>query len=48
MGRRTVKRVSPGADSAAISPLWWRTMRQAMSSPRPVPSPTGLVVKKGS
>ena len=29
---------------------WWRstTIRQEMSSPRPVPSPTGLVVKNGS
>src|ERR1700722_6244868 len=49
MGRRTWKRVSPGADSTRRSP-WCllTTIRHAMSSPSPVPSPTGLVVKNGS
>ena len=49
IGRRTWKRVSPGTDSTRRSPWCLLTMiRQAMSSPRPVPSPTGLVVKNGS
>src|SRR5262252_6454486 len=48
-GSRTWKRVSPGSDSTRRSP-WclFTTIRQEMSSPRPVPSPTSLVVKTGS
>ena len=48
-GSRTRKRVSPGADSTFRSP-WCllTTIRHEMSSPSPVPSPTGLVVKNGS
>ena len=48
-GSRTWKRVSPGTDSTRRSP-WCllTTIRQAMSRPSPVPSPTGLVVKNGS
>ena len=48
-GSRTMNRVSPGTDSTRKSP-WCllMTMRQEMSSPSPVPSPTGLVVKNGS
>src|SRR5215475_8300155 len=48
-GSRTWKRVLPGSDSTRRSP-WclFTTMRQEMSSPRPVPSPTSLVVKNGS
>src|SRR4051794_35199362 len=49
MGRRTRNRVSPGADSTAMSP-WclFTTIRHEMSRPKPVPSPTGFVVKNGS
>ena len=49
IGRRTWNRVSPGRDSTRRSP-WCllTTMRHEMSSPRPVPSPTSLVVKNGS
>src|SRR6266851_1003432 len=48
-GSRTRNRVSPGDDSSVRSP-WclFTTMRHEMSSPSPVPSPTGLVVKNGS
>src|SRR5262249_10723316 len=48
-GSRTWKRVLPGSDSTRRSP-WCllTTIRQEMSSPRPVPSPTSLVVKNGS
>src|SRR5215831_8118455 len=48
-GRQTWKRVLPGSDSTRRSP-WCllTTIRQEMSSPRPVPSPTSLVVKNGS
>src|SRR4029077_15014221 len=48
-GSRTRNRVSPGDDSSDRSPwCFFTTMRHEMSSPRPVPSPTGLVVKNGS
>ncbi len=47
-GSSTWKRVSPGSDCRRSSPWWRTTMRCAMSSPRPVPCPTGLVVKKAS
>ena len=41
--------MSPGTDSTVRSPwCFFTTMRQDMSSPSPVPSPTGLVVKNGS
>jgi len=41
--------VSPGTERTRRSPSWRCTMmRQETSSPSPVPSPTGLVVKKGS
>jgi hypothetical protein len=44
-GSRTWKRVSPGAEVKRRSPPWrWTTIRQQMSSPSPVPLPTGLVV----
>src|SRR3954447_9243778 len=48
-GRITRNRVSPGRDSTLMSP-WclFTTIRQEMSRPRPVPSPTALVVKNGS
>ena len=46
--QETWKRVSPGSDWRRSSPWWRRTMRWAMSSPRPVPRPTGFVVKKAS
>ena len=46
-GSSTRKRVSPGCDSSRSSPWWRTTIRWAMSSPRPVPWPTGLVVKNG-
>ena len=48
-GSRTWKRVRPGWMSTRRSP-WWpsTTMRRVMSSPRPVPFPTALVVKNGS
>ena len=49
IGRSTRNRVSPGLESTRMSP-WCllTTMRYEMSRPRPVPSPTGLVVKNGS
>src|SRR3984957_19853959 len=48
-GSHTWKRVSPGDDSRLISPWCLLTMmRKLRSSPKPVPSPTGLVVKNGS
>src|SRR6516165_4190418 len=48
-GSRTRNRVSPGDDSSDKSPwCFFTTMRHEMSRPRPVPSPTGLVVKNGS
>src|SRR3984957_16672877 len=48
-GSRISNRVSPGTDSTCRSP-WCllTTIRQAMSNPSPVPSPTGLVLKNGS
>src|SRR5215469_12335844 len=48
-GSHTRNRVSPGTDSTWMAP-WclFATIRQEMSSPSPVPSPTGLVVKNGS
>ena len=48
MGMRTWKRVSPGTDVNVMLPRILRTMRWTESSPRPVPSPTPFVVKKGS
>ena len=48
VGSSTWKRVSPGCDSRRSSPWSRTTMRCAMSSPRPVPWPTGFVVKKAS
>ena len=43
-----MKRVSPGLDSTRMLPwCFWATMRQARSSPSPVPSPKALVVKNG-
>ena len=48
-GSRIWNRVSPGTDSTLRSPWCLLTMiRQEMSSPSPVPSPIGLVVKNGS
>ena len=47
-GRATRNSVRPGSDSTEISPSLWRTRRRTMSRPRPVPCPTGLVVKNGS
>ena len=49
IGSRTRNRVSPGTDTNDRSP-WclFTTIRQEISSPSPVPSPTGLVVKNGS
>src|SRR5262245_23836227 len=47
-GRITRNSVRPGRDSNSIWPSCWLTSRRAMSSPRPVPWPTGLVVKNGS
>ena len=48
-GSRTLERVSPGSRLDRRSP-WCllTTIRQEMSRPSPVPSPTGLVVKNGS
>src|SRR5262249_3947973 len=48
-GRRTVNSVNdPGALSASILPLCcWVTMSWLIDTPSPVPSPVGLVVKKG-
>ena len=44
-GMRTRSTVSPGRESMLIVPPWRSTtMRRAMSRPRPVPSPTSLVV----
>src|SRR5690349_20067289 len=48
IGMRTWKRVSPGTDLTVIRPRAFLTMRLTMSSPKPVPSPTPFVVKKGS
>src|SRR6185503_11071967 len=48
IGNRTWKHVSPGLDSKRTLPRCLRTMRATLSRPRPVPSPTGLVVKNGS
>jgi hypothetical protein len=45
-GIRTAKEVSPARDLKLISPWWLLIMRYAVSSPRPLPSPTGFVVKK--
>jgi hypothetical protein len=47
-GSATRNSVRPGLDSTAMSPSLWMTRRRTMSRPRPVPSPAGLVVKKGS
>ena len=45
IGRRTLKRVSPGLDWNSISPpCRFATMRLLITSPRPVPDPTPLVV----
>ena len=43
-GSSTWKRVSPGAEVKRRSPWRRTTIREQMSSPRPVPWPTGLVV----
>ena len=47
-GRETRNSVRPGRDSTSISASLWLTRRRTMSRPRPVPFPTGLVVKNGS
>ena len=48
-GRRTRKTVPPpGRGSTSIRPPCPVTIPWLIDSPRPVPSPTGLVVKKGS
>ena len=47
-GRETRNSVRPGADSTSISASLWMTRRRTISRPRPVPLPTGLVVKNGS
>ena len=47
-GRDTRNSVRPGAVSTSISASLWMTRRRTMSRPRPVPFPTGLVVKNGS
>jgi hypothetical protein len=48
-GNVIVKRVSPGIDCTLSVPQWRFTiMCHAILSPRPVPSPIGLVVKNGS
>ena len=48
-GRITRNRVpSPGALSTSIRPPWSWTMPWVMLRPKPVPSPTALVVKNGS
>ena len=39
---------SPGVDSTQMTPPLWLTMPYTVASPRPVPSPTALVVKNGS
>ncbi len=38
----------PGSEPITISPAAWRTKAKIWLSPRPVPLPAGLVVKKGS
>ena len=48
IGRETRNSVRPGRDSTSISASLWLTRRRTMSRPRPVPFPTGLVVKNGS
>src|SRR6185295_3610997 len=48
-GMRTRKRAPPaGARETEIEQPWPSTMAATSESPRPVPSPGGLVVKKGS
>src|SRR5579859_3326556 len=48
-GKRMTNCVSPGLESTAIlPPKFCVTMRCTISRPRPVPLPTGLVVKNGS
>src|SRR5579871_963160 len=47
-GRKTWKRVSPGAEVTLMFPLCLRTILCTVSRPSPVPSPTPFVVKKGS
>src|SRR5437773_6610057 len=47
-GRETRNSVRPGAVSTSISASLWLTRRRTISRPRPVPFPTGLVVKNGS
>ena len=47
-GSATRNSVRPGCDSTEMSPSLWRTRRRTMSRPRPVPWPSGLVVKNGS
>ena len=48
VGRNTRNSVRPGLDSTSISASLCVTRRRTMSRPRPVPLPTGLVVKNGS
>ena len=47
-GRDTVKVVFPGTLSTAIVPSCFVTIFWTMSSPKPLPSPGGFVVKNGS
>src|SRR3974390_1207742 len=48
IGTRTAKRVSPGTDEKETEPFSLRTIRRTVSNPRPVPFPTGFVVKNCS
>ena len=51
LGERQARRETPCGperDSTSISASLWMTSRRTMSRPRPVPFPTGLVVKNGS
>ncbi len=48
IGSLTRKQVYPGRDTTLTFPRCLRTMRYTVSRPSPVPSPMGLVVKKGS
>src|SRR6266536_6005909 len=47
-GKETRNSVRPRAVSTSISASLWLTRRRTISRPRPVPCPTGLVVKNGS